>query len=203
MDPMALLSLQFLDSALVTWVVVPLFIFGARVMDVSLGTMRIIFLSRGRRLVAPALGFFEVLIWLLAMRQIMQNLNNPVTYIAYAAGFATGNFVGIYLESRLAIGKLIIRMITPKDTGDLVAQLHAAGYGVTSVDGQGAIGRVKLVYIVIKRKDLADVAEIITHCHPKAFLSIEEIRSASEGVFPHEGTHRIHFSLPNLRQNKK
>ncbi len=200
---MTLSSSQFFDSALVTWVIVPLFIFSARVMDVSLGTMRIIFLSRGRKLIAPALGFFEVLIWLLAMRQIMQNLNEPITYIAYAAGFATGNFVGIYLESRLAIGKLIIRLITSKDTGELVAQLHADGYGVTSVDGQGAVGPVKLIYIIIKRKDLADVVEIITRCQPKAFLSIEEIRSASEGVFPPESPHRIHLSLSSLRQKRK
>jgi uncharacterized protein YebE (UPF0316 family) len=203
MDHMALASSQFFDSALVTWVIVPLFIFSARVMDVSLGTMRIIFLSRGRKLIAPALGFFEVLIWLLAMRQIMQNLNEPITYIAYAAGFATGNFVGIYLESKLAIGTLIIRIITPKDTGELVAQLHAAGYGVTSVDGRGAVGPVKLIYIIIKRKDLAGVVEIITRCHPKAFLSIEEIRSASEGVFPPESPHRIHLSLSSLRQKRK
>jgi uncharacterized protein YebE (UPF0316 family) len=196
-------SPQLLDSALVTWVVVPLLIFTVRVMDVSLGTMRIIFLSRGRKIVAPALGFFEVLIWLLAIGQIMQNLNNPVTYVAYAAGFATGNFVGIYLESKLAIGTLIIRIITPKDTGELIAQLHSTGYGVTSVDGQGAVGRVKLIYIIIKRKDLADVAGIITRCHPKAFLSIEEIRSASEGVFPPESSHRIHLSLSSLRQRRK
>jgi uncharacterized protein YebE (UPF0316 family) len=203
MDHMILSSSQFLDSALVTWVVVPLLIFAARVMDVSLGTMRIIFLSRGKRIIAPALGFFEVLIWLLAMRQIMQNLNNPVTYIAYAAGFATGNFVGIYLESRLAIGTLIIRLITPKDTGELIAHLHSAGYGVTSVDGQGAVGRVKLIYIIIKRKDLADVVEIITRCHPKAFLSIEEIRSASEGVFPPESPHRGHLSLSSQGHKRK
>jgi uncharacterized protein YebE (UPF0316 family) len=203
MDYLALVSTEFFDSAIVTWLVIPLLIFTARVMDVSLGTMRIIFLSRGRKLIAPVLGFCEVLIWLLAIGQIMQNLNNPITYIAYAAGFATGNFVGIYLESRLAIGTLIIRMITPKDTGELVAQLHAAGYGVTSVDGQGAIGRVKMVYIIIKRKDLADVVGIITHSHPKAFLSIEEIRSASEGVFPPERTRRIHLSLSSLTQKRK
>jgi uncharacterized protein YebE (UPF0316 family) len=194
---------SFLDSGAYSLLVVPLLIVVARIADVSLGSLRIIFLSRGRRL-ASLLGFFEVLIWLLAIRQIMQNLNNPVTYIAYATGFACGNLIGIYLEEKLAIGKVIIRIITPKDVGSLSEQLHARGYGVTCVDGRGATGQVSLVYTIIRRKDLHEVQAVIAECCPKAFLSIEEIRSASEGIFPPEITRRRWPSaLFGLRHKRK
>jgi uncharacterized protein YebE (UPF0316 family) len=184
MDLLNFFGLSFLDSDIFTWVVVPLLIFTARVIDVTMMTMRIIFVSRGRRYLAPAIGFFEVLIWLLAMGQVMKNLNNPASYIAYAAGFATGNIVGIYLEKRLALGMLLVRVITVQDAGELLATLRSAGYGFTSIDAHGATGQAQLIFMVIKRKDLHEVKEIITRCHPKAFISIEEIQSASAGIFP-------------------
>jgi uncharacterized protein YebE (UPF0316 family) len=195
---------DFFDSAWYSFVVLPLLVVVARICDVTLGSIRIIFLARGRRL-ASLLGFFEVLIWLLAIRQIMQNLNNPVTYIAYAIGFASGNLIGIYLEERLAVGTLIIRMITAKDVTQLIEQMHERDYGVTCVDGQGATGQVKLVYTVIRRKDLQEVRNIIAECCPKAFLSIEEVRSANEGIFPPEAGHRRWWSISRgwLRHKRK
>lgn len=183
------LGLGFLDSGVVTWLVVPLLIFAARVSDVTLMTVRIITLSRGKKLLAPLLGFFEVLIWLIAIRQIMQNLNNPASYIAYAAGFATGNIVGIYLEEKLAIGTLIIRIITVKEAQALVNALHVAGYGVTSLDAEGATGKVKLIYTVIRRRDLHTVMSTIRQFNPKSFVSVEEIESASAGIFPAKASH--------------
>jgi len=198
------MNMEFLNTPIFTWVVVPLLIFAARVVDVSLGTMRIIFLSRGQRLLAPVLGFFEVLIWLVAIQQVMQNLNNPISYIAYAAGFATGNLGGIYLENKLAIGKLMVRIVTVKDATQLLAHLHESGYGVTSLDAQGASGRAKLIFTVIKRKDLADVMSIINRFNPRAFVSVEEIRSASEGVFPADHlSQRSSLGLFNMRQKRK
>ena len=175
---------NLVDSQLFSWVVVPLLIFCARIMDVTLMTVRIITLSRGRKWLAPAFGFVEVLIWLIAIRQIMQNLDNPVSYLAYAAGFAVGNVVGIYLEDKLAIGTLIVRIITVKEAEALVDALRHGGYGVTSLDAEGATGRVKLIYTVVKRKDLHDVTATIRTFNPKAFVSVEEIQSASEGIFP-------------------
>lgn len=193
-----------LDSGLLTWVIVPLLIFAARVLDVTLMTMRIIFVSRGKRFIAPLVGFFEVLIWLLAIRQIMQNLDNPATYIAYAAGFATGNIVGMVLEDKLALGMLIIRIITIKEAGDMAANLHMAGYGVTSLEAQGATGPAHLIFTVIKRKNLPQAIGIIKRCNPKAFISVEEIRSASEGVFPSERSPAgKYLSLFNFRQKRK
>lgn len=180
------MNMELMNTPFFTWVVVPLLIFGARVIDVSLGTMRIIFLSRGQRFLAPLLGFFEVLIWLIAIQQVMQNLNNPISYIAYAAGFATGNLGGIYLENKLAIGKLMVRIVTNRDATQLAAHLRESGYRVTSLEAEGATGPAKLIFTVIQRKDLADVMVGINRFNPNAFVSVDEIRSASESALPEE-----------------
>jgi uncharacterized protein YebE (UPF0316 family) len=168
-----------------SWVVLPFLIFAARVVDVSLGTLRIIFLSRGKRYLAPILGFVEVLIWIIAVSQLVNNLSNIAGFLAYAGGFAAGNYIGLLIESKLALGMLSIRIITIKNTADLVEQLHSAGYGVTAIDAEGFTGKVKVLYTIINRKDLDDVLAIIRSKIPQAFLSIEEVRSASEGIFRH------------------
>ncbi len=155
--------------------------------DVSLGTLRIIFTARGRRYLAPLLGFVEVFIWIVIVSQITRQASNLLAYLAYAAGFAAGNYVGIWIENRLAIGTLIIRAILPDEgvlATDLAATLHQAGYGVTRVAGTGANGPVQLIYTVIRRKDLAQVSALIRQTHPRAFLTVEELRSVAEGIFP-------------------
>lgn len=128
--------MEHLNTEIVNYLLLPLFIFLARIFDVSLGTLRIIFVTKGMRIIAPLVGFFEVLIWLLAISRIMQDLDNWVSYIAYAGGFATGNFVGMYLEERLAIGHEMIRVITRKDATSLIEKLRDMGYGVTSVKAE-------------------------------------------------------------------
>jgi uncharacterized protein YebE (UPF0316 family) len=175
------------DISLYTWVGLPLLIFFARVVDVSLGTLRIIFTARGRRYLAPLLGFVEVFIWIVVVSQITRQANNLLAYLAYAAGFAAGNYVGIWIENRLAIGTLIVRAILPDEDDQptsLALTLHEAGYGVTRVSGVGANGPVQLIYTVIRRKDLAQVSALIRQTHPRAFLTVEELRSVAEGIFP-------------------
>jgi len=171
-----------------TWVYLPLIVFATRVLDVTLGTMRIIFLSRGRKLLAPLLGFVEVLIWITVVSQIVGGAHNIVAYVAYAAGFAVGNYVGMVIEDRLAIGTLVIRIILSKDGEALVENLHNAGFGVTHVDGQGATGPVMLVYTVVMRKELQRVVDIIHTNSPKSFFTVEELRSFQQGIFPHRQT---------------
>lgn len=185
------------DPNLFQWVILPVLIFLARVSDVTLGTMRIIFLARGNRLVAPLLGFFEVLIWITAISQIMQNLGNVVTYIAYAAGFAAGNYVGMTIEQRLAVGTLNVRTILSGPVEVLVDELRGAGFGVTRVEGQGSSGVVHLIYTVIRRKDLNRVADIIHSVNPKAFISVDELQTAQAGVFPPAA--RGHWGLFRLK----
>lgn len=166
----------------------PLLIFFAELTVVTISTVRIIFVSRGHKFLAPILGFFEITIWLFAIGQIMQNLSDLGCYIGFAGGFTVGNFLGILLEQRLAIGSLVVRTITAREARPLVEDLRSAGYGVTSLDGQGAAGPVQVILTVVKRKHLAEVAGIIQHFDPRAFYSVDELQSARQGVFPETGT---------------
>jgi uncharacterized protein YebE (UPF0316 family) len=172
------------DSDIFSWVILPLLIFCARIFDVSLGTVRIIFVARGNKVISPLLGFFEVLIWLMAIGKIMQNLTNVAAYIAYAGGFAMGNFLGIVIEQKLAVGLLAIRVITSKDASSLILSLKKAGYGVTVVDAVGNTGKVNLLYSVIKRSKVKNVVEMIRQFNPRAFYSVEEVKHVHEGIIP-------------------
>lgn len=176
--------MSFLDSNLYIWVVLPLMVFFARVMDVTLGTLRIIFISRGKKNIAPILGFFEVFIWITIVSQIVSHAHNLLAYVAYAAGFAAGNYVGMYIEGRLAIGTQVVLAIVQEHASPLVAHLRAAGFGVTAVDGAGANGAVKLIYTIVRRRCLNDVLSIIHETHPHAFLSIQDVNSTQQGIFP-------------------
>jgi uncharacterized protein YebE (UPF0316 family) len=174
----------FLDSNLFNYLIMPLLIFIARVGDVTLGTIRIILVSKGKKYIAPFLGFFEVLIWILAISRIMQNLDNYINYIAYAGGFAAGNFVGMYIEEKIAMGVMIVRIITQKPGNLLIDKLNSLGYGVTSVDAHGSKEDVNIIYTIIHRNELKRVIEIIKHYNPRAFFSVEDVRYVNEGVFP-------------------
>lgn len=178
------MEINLVNSSLLNWVIYPMLIFIARIADVSIGTIRIIFVSRGLKYLAPLLGFFEVLIWLLAIGHIMQNLNNPINYLAYASGFGMGNFVGILLEKRLAMGMVLIRIITRRDARDLVHHLRQLGYVVTSVEAEGNEVRVKVIFTVVKRKDIPEIVPIIKHFNPNAYYTIEDVTFVSEAVFP-------------------
>ncbi len=177
-------ELLLFNSEIFTWVIIPFLIFIARVADVSLGTIRVIFVSRGLKYLAPVVGFFEIIIWLLAIGQIMQNLSNPACYIAYAGGFATGNFIGIWIAEKLSLGVVLIRVVTRKDASELVEHLKIANYGVTSVVGHGSSGEVKVVFSIVRRREVAAVVNLIKQFNPKAFYTIEEVGFVEEGIFP-------------------
>jgi uncharacterized protein YebE (UPF0316 family) len=132
-------------------------------------------MTKGYRNLAPIIGFFEILIWIVAITRIMQNLNNWVSYVAYAAGFATGNYVGMLLDEKLAIGHELIRVITKVDAGDLANTLRSAGYGVTTVKASGMQGEVGIVFIIVNRKNQKHAIEIIKHHMPNAFFTVENI----------------------------
>ena len=175
---------MMLDSNFYAWVLLPALIFVARVADVSLGTIRVIFISKGLKYFASAIGFFEILIWLLAIGQIMKNLSNPVCYIAYAGGFAMGNFIGIWIAEKLSLGVVLIRVITRKDASELLDHLKISDYGVTSVDGHGSAGQVKIVFTLVPRREVAGVVDLIKQFNPQAFYSIEEVGFVEKGIFP-------------------
>ncbi len=181
---MAFLEIISVEFDWFNYLVLPLMIFAARVVDVTLGTLRIIFVSRSMKMLAPMIGFFEALIWLLAMGQIFQSLTNMGLYFAYAAGFAAGNYMGIYLEGKIAMGLLVVRTITADDATELIEYLKENDFGVTSVSASGVSGQVRLILSVIKRKDLKRMIQIINEKMPKAFITVEDVRSVSEGFFP-------------------
>lgn len=191
-----------INSETFSLIVVPILIFLAKVADVTFGTIRIILISRGRKFIAPIFAFFEIIIWLFAISQIMQHLTNITYYLAYAGGYAIGNFVGVWVEEKMAIGMVIIRIITKKDASELVERLRSTGYGVTSFDGQGSTGQVKLIYMTIERKDVDNIIEIIKRFNPKAFFSVEEVRLENAGVFPMRKAHNWSFDL-GLHVHKK
>ncbi len=187
------------------WVVLPILIFVARICDVSLGTIRVIFVGRGYRYLAPILGFFEISIWLLAIGQIMRNLDNVFTYLAYAGGFATGTFVGMWLEDKLSIGTVLIRVVTKKDATQLIHRLKEEHYGVTTMSAMGGMGPVQIILTIVKRSSVQDVVDLVKQFNPHAFYTIEDVRFATEGIFPapREGYFRSHLRhLFSFRKGK-
>jgi len=164
----------------------PLLVFVAELCVITLSTVRIICLGRGQKVLASAIGFFEVSIWLFAIGQIMQNLSNLGCYLGFACGFTAGNFLGVLVERRLGLGTLVVRIITPQEAGRLVERLRAAHYGVTCIEGEGAAGPVTVVLTVIPRKELAGVVAIIKEFDPRCFYSVDDLQSAEAGVFPEE-----------------
>lgn len=175
---------EFLKSEAFILYGIPLLISLARITDVSIGTLRIIFVAKGLRLWAPILGFFEVSIWLGAISQVMGNLTTPINFIAYALGFSLGNYLGMYIESRLALGMVVVRIITKEDAFALVEALRKLRYSVTVADAQGNTGAVKIIFTVIKRSDIKTVTHLILKHNPLAVYSIEDVRHASDPDFP-------------------
>lgn len=180
---MEILSIFNTDSAIFAWVVLPVLIFLARISDQTIGTVRLIFLSKGYKHLAPFLGFFEVIIWLITVGQIMQHLDNVLCYIAYGGGFAAGNYIGMVIEEKLSIGNVIIRIIPRKDSQNLIAELRHNHYGVTSVEAEGSKGRVDIIFTIIKRKDADHVISIINDFDPNSFYTIEDVKAIKEGIF--------------------
>lgn len=175
--------MELTDSWILTWVVIPLLIFFARIMDVSIGTLRLILLSRGEKYLAPALGFLEVIIWLLAIRQILQHLDNAAAYIAYGAGFATGNYIGMLLNERLSLGKVILRVISRVKTHEIIDKLRGSGFGLTVVDAHGRAGDVKILFTILRKKELGLALDIVHELDSQAFYTIEDVQTVKEGYF--------------------
>lgn len=186
-------ELPLFDSPVFAWLILPLLIFLARICDVSIGTIRVIFVARGFRGYAPILGFFEVLIWLMAIGQIMKNLNNVACYIAYSTGYATGTYVGIWLEEKLSLGKVIVRVITRKDATELVECMRSSDFPVTAINAEGETGNVKVIFTIIRRQMLPRMVKMIKQFNPNAFYSVEDVRFVSEIALPsqHPPTSRL------------
>lgn len=170
------------NSELFSFLILPLMIFFARIADVTVGTLRIVMVSKGQKYIAPFLGFFEVIIWLIAMSKIMQNMDNWVAYVAYGAGFATGNFIGLIIEEKLAVGIVQLQIITRTSADNLIAKLKASGYGITYHEAQGYNEKVAVIYTIIKRTDINKVLEIMRTYNPQAFYSVEDVKFVNKDI---------------------
>ncbi|MDD5766350.1 MAG: DUF2179 domain-containing protein [Candidatus Marinimicrobia bacterium] len=175
---------QFLNSTLFTWVIMPILIFCARIMDVSIGTIRIIFVSKGSKVLASILGFFEVSIWLIAISEVMKHISNPACFFAYGLGFGSGNFIGITLEEKMALGLQAVRIVTHDTIDVLTMALRDAGYGATVMKANGAKGEVNIILSIVPRKKVHEVLDLARGIDPDVFVSIQDIRSVNSGWIP-------------------
>ncbi|TVR44814.1 MAG: DUF2179 domain-containing protein [Planctomycetota bacterium] len=168
----------------VWWLLIPIGIFFARVCDVSLGTVRIIMISRERRTAATLLGFFEVLIWLAAIGAVMAQLDQWWNFLAYAAGYTVGNWLGVSIQGWMALGQIGVQVITAKDASPLAIGLRQLGYGVTIVPAHGSSGPVSVCYLIVHRRDLPKIIAVIQAYNPQAFYNLQDVRFVSAGVLP-------------------
>jgi len=191
------------SSDIFSFLILPLLIFLARICDVSINTIRIIYMLGGRRLTATLLGFFEAFIWLLVIREIFKHLDNWLCYVAYPAGFACGIFVGMIIEEKIAYGKVIVRIITRKDVTQLIQYLNTQHFRFTKVNAEGPDGNETLVFTVLERERLDDLLNKLKELIPTAFYTIEKVKAAAEsGALPEErGGLRIFTWLRGVIRN--
>jgi len=148
------------------------------VCDVSIGTLRSMVVIAGYRALSAALGFIEVTIWVFAVASVIQYLHNPIAIVSYAGGYATGVFVGMTIERRLALGLRLVRAIVPGEESGLSARLRLAGFRATRVEGEGRDGPVEIVFAVVKRRELDAIQAIIRTHSPQAYVTVERVDHA-------------------------
>ncbi|GAB4236524.1 MAG: DUF2179 domain-containing protein [Ekhidna sp.] len=185
-----------IDPELLNYVIIPLLIFFARICDVSINTLRIIFMLNGRKYTATLLGFFEASIWLMAISQIFQNLGSWQTFLAYAGGYAMGIFVGMMIEERLAIGNVVVRVITAKPADDLLGFFKEKEMRYTNLAAESGDGPVNVIFTVMKRERLPSIIEAIKRYNPQALYTVEGVKKVSDGeVVDDKGFSRRIFRL--------
>jgi uncharacterized protein YebE (UPF0316 family) len=178
------LSFFIINPEIYSWVILPLLIFIARICDVSMETIRVIYISKGIKYLAPIIAFFEIVIWLLAMEMVMNDLSNIANFLAFAFGFAMGTYVGLVIEEKLSIGKVILRIVTTMESNDeIISFMRSENYGTTMIDATGSRGNVKMILSLVNRAEVAHITEKIQTTNPHAFFSIEDVRYVNEGVF--------------------
>lgn len=168
------------DISSINWIAL-FAIFFARVVDVSIGTVRMILAAKGYRRIAPILGFFEVFIWITVVSHVFSTMSGVLSYLFYAGGFAAGNYVGILIESKINLGFRSVRIITQKRGKEISDKLREASFGITTVKGEGLKGEVLLIYTVVAKSTVAQLLEIVDIEDDSAFITIEDISSHKSG----------------------
>ncbi len=161
----------------------PLVIFFGRILDVSVGTLRIVFVSRGVRSLAPVVGFVEVFIWIVVIAQVFSRADGLLSYFSYALGYAAGTYIGLTVENKIGFGYVILRLFTRVRGSSLVLALNQHGFGATVIHGEGAMYKLDIVETVVRRVDLRAAEKFMRDHDPDAFLTIEDVRTRSRGIF--------------------
>ncbi len=164
----------------------PFLIFAARIVDVSCGTFRTICIVRGLALLAACIGFFEVLVWLGAISSVVHHLDKPLNVLGYAGGFATGNYVGMWLESKLALGNQVVRLLSRDTTHHLADRLREAGFVVTELAGRGRDIPVTICFVVATRRNVQTLIGLAKKIDPAVLVTVEDVREVN--FTPHRMT---------------
>lgn len=160
-----------------------LLIFFVRVLNIALDTLRLLFVMRGQRILSWVTGFLVSLLYVLLLTSVLTNLSEPWYIIAYAAGFATGSVVGMWLEERMALGYKHVQIVSPGNGAALATILREAGFGVTEVPARGRDGSVTMLSVSARRRDVDEVAHLVRDKDPNAFITEEDVRPVRRGVW--------------------
>lgn len=160
-----------------------LLIFFMRVGDMTLDTIRVLFVVRGKKLIVWILGFFQSLIFVIAISSVLSKLDNILNVLGYAMGFATGNLVGMLIEQRLAIGHILVTIISSTRGALIADKLRSSGYAVTEIAGRGKNGTVFELHASVLRKDVPNVETIVLEADPQAFITAEDVRPVRRGFW--------------------
>ncbi len=159
-------------------------IFALRIADVSIGTLRIGFLVRGRPTIAGLLSFLESLVWLAAAAQVLTNLDSPIKFVAYAGGYAAGTVLGVQIERWVAVGDMLMRIVAPVDSPSGAAALREAGYVVTEMNAEGRDGHVRVSFCVLPRRRVNTALRLVQSVNPHAFVTFEGTTPVRLTPFP-------------------
>jgi uncharacterized protein YebE (UPF0316 family) len=168
--------------SLAAWLTAGL-IFFLRVCDMTLDTLRVLFVMRNRKFFAWVLGFFQSAIFVVAITSVLENLDNPLNVVGYAAGFATGNVIGLLIEERLAIGHVQLSIVSPSRGTAIAERLREEGYAITEVSARGKDGMVTLLSCSVLRKKVDQARKLIIEVDESAFITAEDVRPVRRGFW--------------------
>lgn len=198
------MSFFIISPEIYSWVILPALIFLAQIANVCMETLRIVFLSKGIKYLAPIIAFFEIIIWLLAIVGVMSNLSNVANFLAYAFGFAFGTYVGLVIEEKLSIGMVILRIIAAEDSLAAIGKyMQSENYGATYLDAKGSRGEVMMILSLVNREDVPRITKHLEENAPNAFFSIEDVRYVNQGIFRPRKTNPVTGFIYSIAKPKK
>ena len=158
-------------------------IFALRIGDMSMDTIRVLFVVRGKKGLVWLIGVFQSLVFVLAITRVLSNLDNPLNVLGYCLGFATGNYIGMVIEERLAIGHILLTIISTSRGAAISEKLRESGFGVTEIPARGQSGMVSVLHCNVIRKDMDAVEKLILETDPVAFITAEDVRPVRRGFW--------------------